>query len=71
MNAIAAEWNTTDATIAEGPRRGSGCRVKRVIVREDLMRRVDSSLFGFTCYSLDPGNRSLFLVRCYSFGTPP
>ena len=46
MNAIAAEWNTTEATRAEGPRRGSGCSEKRVMVREDLIRRVNPSLFG-------------------------
>ena len=46
MKAIAAEWNTTDATIADGPRRASGCIVKRVMVREDLIRPVNPSLFG-------------------------
>jgi len=46
MNAIAAEWNTADATRADGPRGASGCMVKSVMVREDLIRPVNPSLFG-------------------------
>jgi len=29
---------TTEATSADGPRRASGCTLKRLIVRDDLIR---------------------------------
>ena len=45
--AMAALCTTTEATIAEGPRRGSGCTENRVIVREDLIRLMDPSLAGW------------------------
>ena len=38
-NAMAAPCTTADATKEDGPLRGSGCIVNRVIVREDLIRR--------------------------------
>src|SRR6185369_14705456 len=40
---MAAPCTTTEATKEDGPLRGSGWIENRVIVREDLIRRVDPS----------------------------
>ena len=50
--AMAAPCTTTDATKEDGPLRGSGWIVNRVIVREDLIRRVNPSQFGLPAPTL-------------------
>lgn len=56
-SAIAELCRTTDATSAEGLRGGSGCSVKRVMVREDLIRRVNPSPVWVACSNIPRGNR--------------
>ena len=50
--AMAAPCTTTDATKEDGPLRGSGWIVNRVIVREDLIRRVNPSQIGLPAPTL-------------------
>ena len=41
-------WKIAEATMPDGARGGSGCIVKRVMVREDLIRRVKPLSVGLT-----------------------
>jgi hypothetical protein len=47
-SAIALAWKIAEATMPDGARGGSGCIVKRVMVREDLIRRVKPLSVGLT-----------------------
>jgi hypothetical protein len=65
-SAIAEPCRTADATSAEGPRRGSGCTVNRLIVRDDLIRRVVPSPVRKPAPTL-PGEQEVLLVECGSY----
>jgi hypothetical protein len=68
-SAIAEPWRTADATNAEGPRRGSGCTVNKLIVRDDLIRR----MIPFPVRQPAPilhGNRKCCWLSVSSHGAP-
>jgi hypothetical protein len=64
-SAIAEACKTADATSAEGPRRGSGCTENRLIVRDDLIRRVIPSPVGKPA-PVFQGEQKVLLVECCS-----
>lgn len=68
-SAIAEACRTADATSAEGPRRGSGCTVNRLIVRDDLIRRVIPSPVGWPART-SHGEQVVLLVECSPYGAP-